>query len=127
VPAGAFSQTVRLTQTVGFQRDVAPAGPLASTNHWFDIAAAYASTGAPADLQQPMTVTIHYAEAERAGLVEESLGLYRSQGQAWLPAASDSLDVSANIITATVDVLGRWALLGETRRVYLPLAIRGQP
>jgi hypothetical protein len=127
VPAGAFSATVRLTQTIGFQRDLPPTGELAGTNHWFDLAATYLSTGSPAVLQKPLTVTVRYAEAERGGIVESSLDLFRREGQAWLPASTSGLDPAANHLTATVAVLGQWALLGDTLPLYLPVVTGRAP
>jgi hypothetical protein len=123
IPPGAFSATVRLTQTVRLAESLPPTGDLGAANFWFGLTATYSDTGAVATPNLPLALSLHYTAADRGGLVEASLGLYRRSGQAWVPEAAD-LQTAAKLLTATVTTLGDWALLGDTRRLFLPLLNR---
>jgi hypothetical protein len=72
------------------------------------------------------TVTITYTDAEKGAAVEDTLGLYGWDGSAWSQQGiTSSVNITDNQVTARVDHLSLFGLLGETNRVYLPLVIKG--
>ena len=56
--------------------------------------------------------------------MEETLALYSWDGSQWVKEPSSVVDTAANMVTAHPNHFSRWAVLGETRRVYLPLVLR---
>ena len=123
-PAGTFSEPVVVTYTV---QSPFATGDLVGVGPFFDLSAVYSDTGQPAQIEPGQTymVEIHYTNT---GLgAEETLGLYWWDGGAteWSQEGiSNTVDSVANVVTAEVDHLSLFALLGESRRVYLPLVVR---
>ncbi len=123
-PAGAFTDTVTLTQAPAY--GMPPGGNLASAGHVFELAAVYSAGGQPAQLApgQAYTVTVRYTDAERWAAIEDTLALYWWDGSRWQREPSSAVDVSARTVTAAPDHFSLWAVLGETHRTYLPAALR---
>jgi hypothetical protein len=70
-------------------------------------------------------VSVQYTDREK-GLVDEStLALYYWDGSAWVKEPSSVVDLGGNTVTATPGHFSVWAVLGEVRRVYLPLVVKG--
>lgn len=69
-------------------------------------------------------MTVHYTAAQRAGVIESTLGLYVWDGQHWLREATSQVNVGSETVTARPDHFSIWAVLGETRRIWLPLVLR---
>lgn len=126
IPAGAITDTIVITYRLA--HSPAPDGNLTGIGHIFDVTAVYNSTGRPAQLApgQTYTITVHYTDAEKGPAIENTLALYWWNGSQWVKEPSSVVDTAANIVTATPDHFSRWAVLGETRRVYLPLILRGR-
>jgi PKD repeat protein/Tol biopolymer transport system component len=114
-PQGAFTDTVVVTFTGYYPgRHPLPTN-LTGTNQFFDATAVYSSTGQPAQPVQPYTVTVEYSEAETGTAIEEALGLYWWSGSAWSQEGiTSSVDVDNDTVTARVDHLSSFAVLGET-------------
>jgi hypothetical protein len=95
--------------------------------HTFDVTAVYSDTGQPAHLApgQTYAVTVHYTDAEKGPAIEDTLALYAWDGSQWVKEPSSAVDPVAKTVTATPDHLSLWAVLGETRWVFLPLVLRG--
>lgn len=75
---------------------------------------------------QPFTITIHYDDADVAGVDEASLKLYFWDANAgeWVEIPT-SVDTAANTLTANVDHLTTFALLGQVaQQLYLPLILK---
>ena len=106
---------------------LSPAGP--PTNEQiivgepFVVTAHFPDTGQIAEPSLPYTLTVTYTPADLDGAPEETLALYRWDGEQWISEHTGTLDPSANTVTATVTELGTWAILGEgrTSSLYLPL------
>jgi len=99
---------------------------LVGIGHTFEVTAVYSDTGQPAQLApgQTYTITVHYTDAEKGPAIENTLALYYWDGSRWVKEASSAVDTAANTIIAHPSHLSLWAVLGETRRVYLPLVLR---
>ena len=123
-PANAFSETVVVSFTVA---PPVPAGDLTGAGPVFDLSAVYSDTGQPASLEAgaSYSTVITYGEI---GLVnEQSLGLYwwdEGAGEWSLQGISNTVNVADNVVTAEINHLSLFALLGEIHRVYLPLALK---
>ena len=123
-PAGAFTQTVTLVyRHLWTDQDT---GPLVGIGHTFEVTAVYSDTGQPAQLApgQTYTVTVRYADAEKGPAIENTLALYYWDGSQWVRESSSEVDMAANTVIAHPNHFSLWAVLGETKRVYLPLVLR---
>ncbi|NBD35155.1 MAG: hypothetical protein GVY30_04050, partial [Chloroflexi bacterium] len=133
LPSGAVTGTIAITHTpaTGYP----PGGNLSSIGNVFDLTAIYTGTdpntaNLPAQLApgKSYTVTAQYSETQLGPTIEETLGLY-----GWDVGASEwsqegitsSVNITDDVVTAQVDHFSRFAVLGETRRIYLPVVIRG--
>lgn len=137
-PAHTFTDTVIVTQTIRFQSEVTATGRLVGVNRFFDLAAVYSGTGRPAHPTQPYTITIQYSEADLGPAIEDTLALYSRDGSQWtrdpsstvltgtvvLITGTNVVYTDINTVVATPDHLSLWAVLGETRPVFLPLVLR---
>ena len=126
-PAGAFTAPVTVTHTAHRPWQLPATGPLVAVGPAFDVTAVYTSTGQPAQIApgQAFTVTVPYADAWVAG--PETLGLWwwDTGANVWSQAGIVSaVDVAQKQVTAQVEHLSLFAVLGETQRVYLPLVLR---
>jgi hypothetical protein len=117
-PSGSFSETVQVTYR-HFWDDVAT-GELAGMGERVGVTAVYSATQQPAQLLPGATVTatIHYTDNSPA--IEETLAWYQWQETGWQRADSSQLSLPDETLTAVVEELGQFAVLGETYRVYMP-------
>jgi len=124
-PPGAFTGTVVLTYTSRSPNDVPSLGNLVGVGHFFEITAVYSQTGQPAQLApgKTFTMTVEYTESERGPAVEDTLALYWWNDSQWVREDSE-VDPSRNMVIARPAHLSLWGVLGETRRVYLPITMR---
>jgi hypothetical protein len=125
-PAGAVSETI--TVTVGMTSTPPITGGFSFLGQAFFIDAT-TSDGTPVtDFAQPFTITIQYSDEDVVGIDESSLTLsYWDAGtETWIPLPT-TVDTEANTLTAVVEHLTTFAVIGESRpehRIYLPLVIR---
>nr|HID14648.1 hypothetical protein [Anaerolineae bacterium] len=126
-PPDTFTDTAVVTHTARSPGDApSPGDNLTGIGHFFDVDAVYRSTGLPAQPAsgKSYTVTISYSDAEKGPAIESTLALYYWDGGQWVKEASSQVDTANNTVTAAPNHLSLWAVLGETRRVYLPLVLR---
>jgi hypothetical protein len=103
-----------------------PAGPLVGIGHLFELSATPAGIAAPATgFEKSYTITVDYGDDELGLAIEGTLGLYHWNGVDWLPVAGSGVNILENRVTAAPDYTALFAVLGETNRLYLPLAMRG--
>jgi hypothetical protein len=124
-PSGAFTSTVTITHTPRFPGNAPSFGNLVGIGHVFEVTATY-STGRPAQLApgQTYTLTVSYADAEKGPAIEDTLAFYYWNGSQWVLESSSAVNTSTNTMTARPNHFSLWAVLGETRRVFLPLVLR---
>lgn len=126
-PTGAFTGPVTISHTLHWPWLLPPTTPLVSVGPAFNLTAVYSDTGLPAQLapEKTFTVTIDYPVVWLA--IPETLGLWwwDESGAAWSQAGiTSTVDIVQQRVTAQVSHLSLFAVLGETRRVYLPLVLR---
>lgn len=132
-PAGAVaaSTTLMLTPTIA----AAPRGWYFA-GHAFELAAAQAGAAVPnLAFGAPVNLTIGYSAADARLISSPSrLALWWWNGAAWQdaaatcsPQASYTRDPIARTVGVAICRTGRFALLGPTQQVYLPLSSSSAP
>jgi hypothetical protein len=122
--SGAFTQTVNVTyQQLLYKETFAN---WFEVGHTFDITAVYSDTGKVANLApgQTFTMTVAYSDTQPGPSIEDTLAIYNWDGQTWVREPTSSLDTVTHLITATPNHLSHWAVLGEAKRVLLPIVGR---
>jgi len=129
-PAGAVSHPTDVWLRPTFA--TSPAG-FAFAGHAFELTA-YQGGSAQLDLafNKPVTVTIHYSEADvRPVSDEEQLRLRWWDGDEWLDAVQTcdlastyTRDLDNNVLSVAICHLSQFALYGPTNQVYLPIILR---
>ncbi len=120
-PPGALTETAILTHSI---LSDAPAGlprNLLGIDHFYGITGVFSATGQVAVPMLPYTVTVQYSAVELGVAAEETLAFYYLEGEEWHQEASSAVSALENRITATPLIFSQWAVLGEARRIYLPL------
>jgi len=114
-PAGTFTDTVVITHTSRSPINAPSLGTLVGIGHVFDLAAAYSSTGQPAQPApgKTYTVTVQYTDAEKGSAIESTLGLYHWDYNQWMREPTSVVDIAANTVTATPNHFSLWAVLGD--------------
>jgi thermitase len=124
-PPGAVSQSVTVTLAL---TDTGPvSGTLQGVGNAFIITAQAAGGQPVTQFAQPITITVHYTDADVAGMNELDLKIYYwdvAHG-VWVPLPT-TVDPVANTLVATVDHLTKFGVFGPAeRRIYLPLVVKG--
>ena len=125
VLADTFTDAVVITHASMPTRP--PGGNLIGIGHAFDITAVYSDTGAPAQpvSGQTLTIMVQYTDADKGPAIESTLALYWWNGVAWSrQGITSTVDIVNNVITAQVDHLSTFAVLGETNRIFLPAVLK---
>jgi hypothetical protein len=71
------------------------------------------------------TLTLYYTDEDCGPALEHTLGLYWWDGSAWLPEPSCQLYPEEDRLAASLDHMTLFAVMGQTRRCYLPFVLRG--
>jgi hypothetical protein len=122
-PSGAFTKTTTVTYKHLLEDE--------NTNDLLGVSATFQLTALAADTEQIMpltpnatyTVTVRYTDTQSLPIIENTLALYYRNDQQWVKAPTSVLDMSNKVIAASSSKLTSWAVLGETRRVYLPVIL----
>jgi uncharacterized delta-60 repeat protein len=129
-PPGAFSDTVIVIHSPRAMSDLPPVSPLASSPHAFDVTAFYSGSGQmPAQLAPGSCFTVTIAPLDRGVVVSGTAALWGwdEAGAAWSQAGITSTvttEGGQSTLTAQINHLSLFAVLGETQRVYLLLVLR---
>ena len=122
--AGTFTHTTTVTHTYLLAEDTPSTGNLVGIQHAYQVSAVDDVTGQPVEPNQPYTVTVQYTDAEKGPAIEDTLGLYWWDGSEWSQEGiTSTVDTVNNTLIAQVDHFSLFAVLGETKWVYLPLAL----
>jgi oligopeptide transport system substrate-binding protein len=124
IPPNAIEDSVIIT--VSSISRVKSGGPLTGIGHLFEVTAVITPTGEPAVLapDQTYNLTVHYTDAERGPVKENTLALYSWDGDEWVKEPTSVVEGSANTVSATPNHFSLWTVLGETNRTFLPLVLR---
>jgi hypothetical protein len=128
VPAGAVNEPIDLVYLP--QEPGSPPAGFAFAGQGFHLEAFREGALIPGFVfSAPVTITIHYSDADVAGVDEESLALTYWTGSEWEDAACGTVarEIEENWLAVPICHLTEFGLLGETRRVYLPLVVRAAP
>jgi hypothetical protein len=127
-PAGADSHEISATLT---KAQPVSTGELAGIGHFFHLTAVISGTTTlVTQFDKPFTITVDYKDVETDAVQESSLGLYTWDGSRWTREPSGSLDAAGNRLTAALDHLTLFAILGQPKpvsvptKLYLPLLKR---
>ena len=125
-PSDAVSEAVMVTHAS--LKGSAPAG-MTEVN-FFDLSSQYVSDGLPVtSFAQPYTITVYYTDADIPGIQESTLGLYWWQNDGWEKESTSVVDTNKNQVTANLDHMTQFAVLGEggitDYYLNLPLVIGG--
>ncbi len=125
VPAGAVTETATLCYTPLTTTKAAPAG-FAYADHAFILEAVPLL-----DMAGPVSVTIHYSDADVTAIDEISLTLYYWDDGGWVDATTTCSPTltcepqpETNQLTTASCSLGEFGLFGRQWRVYLPLVMK---
>lgn len=132
-PRGAVTETTAIVLTP----TIASGGALAFAGHAFDLEAYQGDELQPGFAfreNKPVTVTIHYSEQDVHLISDDSkLTLRWWNGNSWRdaaetcgPASDYARDQEKRVISVSICHLSRFALLGPTKRVYLPIVLRNR-
>jgi len=94
----------------------------------FDMSAVMSGTTTPVTsfITVPYTLVVRYMDSTKGGAIEDTLGLHwwdEGAGQ-WLPETSSTLDLTSKRVTATVDHMTYFGLLGDSNLTYVPLVLK---
>jgi hypothetical protein len=119
---GVVDQTTVITYTTDIEPQ--PTGDLYGVR-LFDLSAVDLASGTPVTtVNSSYLITINYTDREKGGAIEDTLGLYWWDGGQWVLEPTSSVDMANNRLTAHPDHMTLFAVMGETKRVYLPLVLR---
>lgn len=110
--------------TINGHRDSPPGKVTPYTHQSFNLAADLASD--TSDLYQltlPFTITLSYSENSILALYEDSLTIYRWNGNQWKALPNSTVDTVNNTVTGATTNLGEFILLGNPIPVELQLSI----
>lgn len=124
-PPGAFDNNVIFTHAPAY--GMPPGGNLTRVGQVFNLMAVYSDSDEPAQLapNKTYTLTVQYRESERGPAIENTLALYYWDGSQWAKEPTSEVDPVNNIVVAHPNHFSLWAVLGETKPVYLPLVSKG--
>lgn len=126
-PAGAVDDPTLVTYHEGHPpvaSQLAPTRALVSVRD-FQVSAVISGTTTPVTaFNSSYQIDINYTEKERGAAIENTLALYRWDGAEWQLEPTSNVSASSNVVSATPTGPGLFAVLGETKRVYLPTVIR---
>lgn len=133
VPAGAVSEPISLTYQVVADAPAVPPPGATSGGLFFDLNAHGLTQPLPGYVfASPVTLTIHYAEADVQDILPETSlklyyldevsGLWQDAATTCLPASTYVRDPAANVLSVAFCHLSRFGAFGQAaRQLYLPL------
>jgi hypothetical protein len=125
IPSGTFPESAVVTTTL-LAPEVIPSPPtgMLSAGLAFSIEAVSSSSGLSIQPSSSYQLETHYDPNSLGPIIEDALGIYSWNGSTWQLESASGPDNTTHTITANPDHFSNWAIFGETKSVYLPLAIR---
>ncbi len=123
-PAGAVDEDTEVTITPA---NSPPTGSRYGA-YIFDMSAVISDTSTPVtSFDPPYTLTVKYTDPVRGGAIESTLALYwwDENASQWVVESSSGLDMATKTVSATVDHMTYFGLLGDSFLVYVPLILKG--
>ena len=124
-PNGAFSDEVVVTyKHLWVDQDEYPR---AGIGHTIDVTAVYSDTGETAHLETGKSFEVRINYDRTGSAIESTLALYGwdSIAEQWTSSGiSSSVNPGTNTVTAQVDHLSLFAVLGDTKWIHLPLIVK---
>lgn len=126
---GTFTETVTFTHSVPPGPPPAPPLPglisipgVGGLGRGFE-ATALGPGGLPLQPTMPVTITVDYSDLGHGAAISGTLRLWRLEATDWiqLPGVDDPV---LGHLTATADHFSRFAIFGETHRIFLPVLMR---
>lgn len=122
-PAGLVSTDHVVTHTARLPLRSLVGNGLTSIGHAFEVTGT-ATNGQLAPLSSTFSVTVQYAANQVLGVIANSLALYRWNGSQWVKEANSGVDLASQAVTAPAIGFGSYAVLGQSRLVFLPAVHR---
>ena len=120
VPELAVGATARITLSHSSLANAQ--GNLQGIDHYFRVTADHAR--GDGSLPAPLKLTLAF-DPPYGGVISTTLALYRLTVSGWTTdGLTTTLHLDAGYLTADLGWTGTYAMLGATRRVYLPLVVR---
>jgi hypothetical protein len=133
--AGAASETSTIVYTLDTVLEESHPGGFRLGGMPFDLQVCQGGECLPDyTFHETVNLTLHYRDEDVAGLIEDQLYLYTWDGSAWVDVVTDygwSLTAyerhpEVNELVVPLCHLSRFALVGGTHNVYLPLVLRNR-
>jgi hypothetical protein len=133
VPAGAVSETSTIVYTPDTVVEQSHPGGFRLGGLTFDLQVCQGDEClGDYTFGETVTLTLHYHDEDVAGMIEDELYLYTWDGTAWVDAVIDcgwpltayGRHPENNELVVPVCHFSRFALVGDTHSVYLPLVLR---
>jgi len=116
-PTGSVDQTTVVTYT---EQSALPSGALYGV-HFFDLRAVVSGTTTPVtSFDPPYGIFVNYENLGLGAAIEDSLGLFWWDGSQWVLEPTSQVDAANDVLTASVNHMTRFAVLGESERLFLP-------
>jgi hypothetical protein len=110
--SGTFPQTIKFIHSRQLPVDLSFSTGLTGLGHRFENVAKDIN-GSPILPNNPFEITVRYNEADIAGIIEDSLGLYFWNGVTWEKELTSNVNPQTRTVVATPNHLGQWAVLGN--------------
>lgn len=120
--AGTFAEPVTVTHVTLSPLDVPDFKPLIGAGHFFEVGALNES-GQSVSPIKPYDLIIEYTDGENDKAIETTISLYYWDDalSQWVKEPSTKVFPTENKITARPDHFSIWAVLADTRLIYLPM------
>jgi hypothetical protein len=119
-PAGAVDQDVEVT--------ISPAGSPPTGHEFpvylFEMTAVISGTETPVvSTSDSYSMTVRYTSGTKRAALEDTIGLYSWDGNEWVDEGG-TLDTGTRVVSATLDHMTYFGLLGDTNLAYIPVTMK---
>ena len=120
-PAGSVAQDTEVTITPA---NSPPTGHKFGV-YIFDMSAVVSgTTNAVTSTSGPYSMTVKYTSQTKRAAIEDTIGLYSWDGSEWVDEGG-TLVTETSTVSASLDHMTYFGLLGDTHHAYVPVTLRG--